>query len=134
MIPFLIALFVVGPIAEIYVLLKTGQTFGAFPVIGMCLLTAALGGLLIRLQGLAAVNQARRDLAKGEIPVDAAANGVFLILAAPLLMTPGFITDAVGFALLAPPARRILARAALNWIKRRIDRDAKTITIERQRF
>ncbi|MFQ5563407.1 MAG: FxsA family protein [Parvularculaceae bacterium] len=131
MIPFLIALFVVGPIAEIYVLLSAGQAFGVWPVVAACLGTAALGGWLIRAQGLAALNQARRDLDDGRAPVNAAIDGVLLALAAPFLMTPGFITDAVGFVLLTPPARRIIAAWLWRWLKKRVDEGRATITIRR---
>ncbi len=105
----LVLLFVIGPIAEIYLLLTVGGAFGVLPVVGACIFTAVAGGVILRLQGLAALNAARRDLASGAAPVEALTDGVFLVLAAPFLMTPGFITDAVGFALLTPPIRRFLA-------------------------
>ena len=127
----LIVLFVLGPIAEIYVLLTVGGLFGAPPVIAACLATALLGGWVIRLQGLAAINAARRDLNEGRPPVDSAVDGALLVVAAPFLMTPGFITDAMGFLLLVPPVRRLLARLALREIRRRIDRGEATITIRR---
>lgn len=116
----LIALFIAGPIAEIYVLLAAGSAFGVLPVIAACLFTAFLGGFIIRLQGLAALNAARSDLQTGRLPVDSAVDGALLIVAAPLLMTPGFITDTIGFLLLVPPVRRALARYALKRIRGRI--------------
>lgn len=128
----LLALFVVGPIAEIYVLLAAGQAIGVLPVIAACLGTAFLGGWLIRLQGLAAIEAARRDLGEGRPPVASAVDGALLAVAAPLLMTPGFITDALGFALLFPPFRRFLGRLALKEIRKRIDRADATITIYRR--
>ena len=106
----LIALFIIGPIAEIYVLLTAGGLFGVWPVVIACVATALIGGFILRIQGLAAIDAARRDLAEGRPPVEAAADGVFLIVAAPLLMTPGFLTDAAGFLLLVPPVRRLIAR------------------------
>ena len=116
----LILLFIIGPIAEIYVLLTAAQSFGVLPVIAACLITAFLGGFIIRLQGLAALNAARSDLQTGRLPVDSAVDGALLIVAAPLLMTPGFITDAAGFLLLVPPLRRALARMALRTVRARI--------------
>ena len=127
----LVALFVIGPIAEIYVLLSAGSAFGALPVIGACLATAFLGGWIIRLQGLAAIQGARRDLDAGRPPVASAVNGALLLVAAPFLMTPGFLTDAMGFALLIPPVRMLLGKWALGMIKKRIDRGDATITIMR---
>ena len=116
----LIALFVVGPIAEIYVLLSAASAFGVLPVIAACLGTAILGGAIIRMQGLAALNAARTDLETGRLPVEAAIDGALLIVAAPFLMTPGFITDAVGFSLLLPPVRRLIARVALKAVRSHI--------------
>lgn len=125
----LVILFVIAPIIEIYVLLSAGSVFGVPPVIAACVGTAILGGVLIRLQGLAALNAARRDMAGGQPPVASAVDGAMLIVAAPFLMTPGFVTDAVGFALLIPPVRRWLGRRALAAIKRRMDRGDAHITI-----
>lgn len=128
----LILLFVLMPIAEIYVLLTAGGAFGVFPVLGACVLTAMLGGALIRAQGAAALMTARRELNAGKPPVDSAVDGALLVLAAPLLMTPGFVTDALGFTLLVPPVRRLLATWAMAEIKKRMDRgDGPTITIHR---
>lgn len=131
MLIFLIALFIIGPIAEIYVLLAAGSAFGILPVILACLGTAFLGGWIIRLQGLAALNGARADLSAGRPPVGSAIDGALLVVAAPFLMTPGFLTDAIGFALLVPPFRRYLGQVALREIKKRIDKGDATITIIR---
>ena len=123
----ILALFIIGPIAEIYVLLTAAQSFGVLPVIAACLITAFLGGFIIRVQGLAALNAARADLATGRLPVDSVVDGALLIVAAPLLMTPGFITDAAGFTLLVPPVRRLLARLVLKSVRRHIVRQENTL-------
>lgn len=127
----LIVLFILAPIAEIYVLLTAGGAFGVLPVIAACLGTAFLGGWLIRLQGMAALNAARLDMNEGRLPVASAIDGALLFVAAPLLMTPGFITDALGFLLLVPPLRHALARYLLEKIRRRIERGDANITIRR---
>ncbi len=127
----LLIVFVLGPIAEIYVLLAAGSAFGVLPVVGACLVTALIGGWIIRMQGLAALEAARQELSAGRPPVAAAVDGALLVVAAPFLMTPGFLTDALGFALLTPPIRRVIGRMALREIKRRIDRGDATITIHR---
>lgn len=131
MLLFLIALFILGPLAEIYVLLTVGGAIGVWPVIAACIATAVIGGFILRLQGLAALGGARRDLEAGRVPVEAVADGVFLAIAAPLLMTPGFITDAIGFSLLIPPFRRWIARRILFWLRRRIDEGETRIYITR---
>ncbi len=125
----LVILFVIAPIIEIYVLLSAGSAFGVAPVIAACIGTAILGGALIRMQGLAALNAARRDMDEGRPPVGSAVDGALLLVAAPFLMTPGFVTDALGFSLLIPPVRRWLGRLALAAIKRRIERGEARVTI-----
>ena len=127
----IILLFVLLPIAEIYVLITAGGAFGAIPVILACLGTAALGGWIIRLQGLSALNAAQRDVAGGKVPVATAVDGLLIVLAAPFLMTPGFVTDAIGFTLLVPPFRQWLREYVSERIRRHIDRRNGTITIER---
>ncbi len=127
----LVALFVIGPIAEIAVLLAAGDAFGVLPVVAACIATAIIGGVLLRIQGFAAIRSAQNNMADGKIPVEAAVDGVFLAIAAPFLMTPGFLTDIVGFSLLVPPVRRLLARAALNRFRRAVERGDATITVRR---
>ena len=127
----LILAFIVAPIIEIYVLLQAGEAFGVLPVIAACIATAIIGGALIRFQGLQARAAAQRDLAAGKPPVDSAVDGALLAIAAPFLMTPGFVTDALGFLLLTPPVRRAIARRAIRWIRRKIDERNGVITIRR---
>lgn len=131
MIVLLLTLFVIGPIAEIYVLLQAGSAFGAMPVIFACIATAIIGGAVLRWQGLAAIEKARRSVTGGQVPVEAVVDGVFLAIAAPFLMTPGFLTDAAGFLFLFPPFRHWAARRALAAIKRKIDDGETIVTINR---
>ncbi|MBI1391476.1 MAG: exlusion protein FxsA [Alphaproteobacteria bacterium] len=128
---FLVAVFLIGPIAEIFVLLKAGAAFGALPVVAACVATAVIGGIVLRLQGIEALAAAQRDLNAGRAPIGAISDGAFLILAAPMLMTPGFITDAIGFALLTPPIRRRLAQSAVAYFKARADIEGRIITVTR---
>ncbi|MHA7872547.1 MAG: FxsA family protein, partial [Hyphococcus sp.] len=79
----------------------------------------------------AALQAAQKDMQEGRAPVSSAVDGALLIVAAPLLMTPGFLTDAMGFALLVPPVRVFLGRLALRHLKKRIDRGDATVTIIR---
>ncbi|GAB4532673.1 MAG: hypothetical protein Kow00133_20920 [Amphiplicatus sp.] len=132
MILLIIALIVLAPLVELYILIQAGAAFGALPVIAACIATAALGGLILRAQGLSALARARRDLDEGRAPVEAAVDGAFLVVAAPLLMTPGFVTDALGFALLVPPLCHAIARAALRRIRRGVERGETRIYIARR--
>ncbi|MEM6414663.1 MAG: FxsA family protein [Pseudomonadota bacterium] len=127
----IILIFLVAPILEIYVLITAGGTFGALPVIGACLFTAILGGIILRIQGIQAIAALQKDLNQGRAPTGPIADGVFLILAAPFLMTPGFLTDGFGFLLLVPPFRRMLAKRALTYLAKKADLKSRTITIRR---
>lgn len=131
MIPILAALFIIGPIAEIYVLLTAANAIGVWPVILACIGTAVLGGFLLRLEGLAALRSAQADMTDGRVPVEAAVDAIFLVLAAPLLMTPGFITDTIGFLLLVPPLRHWIARQALKRLRRSIETGDTKVFIKR---
>lgn len=115
------------PIAEIMLFVKAGAVIGWWSVIGLTIFTAVLGTFLIRRQGFAALNDLRGSMTDGRAPIAPVVDGVFLILAAPLMMTPGFITDGIGFLLLVPPVRHEIARFALRKIKRAIDEGKVTI-------
>lgn len=104
----LFLLFIVVPIAEIYLLLEVGGVIGAIPTIGLVVLTAAAGAVLVRAQGFSTIMQVRRSMDAGEVPAVAIIEGIFLLVAGAMLLTPGFLTDAVGFGCLIPPLRRAL--------------------------
>lgn len=110
------------PILEITLLIQGAMWIGVLPVILLTIGTAALGTFLIRQQGLSAMRQLQRDMQEGAPPVASAVDGAALLVAAPLLLTPGFITDGIGFLLLVPPFRRALARAALRRLRRMQER------------
>ena len=98
------------PIAEIAVLIQIGGIIGTWPTIALILFTAVLGTFLLRLQGLQTLRQAEASLRNNTLPVDSLVHAVFLVIAGILLITPGFITDAMGFVLLVPPLRLVIAR------------------------
>ena len=104
----LFLLFITIPLLELYVLIEVGSGIGGFATIALCLLTAAMGGALIRMQGLSTLVDAQRRMAHGELPADHGFHGLLLALSGLLLFTPGFITDSIGFLLLVPPLRQWL--------------------------
>lgn len=111
--PFFLIAFIGVPLAEIYLLIEVGQVIGALPTIALCVLTAIIGGGLLRHQGMSTVQRARHNLDQGKVPALEMLEGVALVVGGALLMTPGFATDALGFACLLPPTRRALVRAVL---------------------
>ena len=112
----LLLAFVSVPLAELYVLIKVGSVVGVLPTIGLCVLTAALGAVLIRAQGIAALAHAQRSINAGEVPAMALIEGAFILVAGALLLTPGLLTDAVGFGCLIPILRRTIV---FEFLKRR---------------
>ncbi|NHK28105.1 FxsA family protein [Parvularcula flava] len=122
MILYLFLLLIALPFIEIYVLIKAGTVFGAGWVILATIATAVIGGAILRWQGLQALNRLRSDMQSKQAPVEAVVDGVFLLIAVPFLVTPGFVTDAFGFLLLVPFVRHAIARAFLNKIKGSIER------------
>jgi UPF0716 protein FxsA len=120
MLPRLIILFTVVPLVELWLLVKIGSRIGALPTVAMVLATGVVGALLARRQGLACLRNARRQLRGGELPTDALLDGLIVLAAAVLLITPGVITDILGIALLIPPVRRRFRRALVKRIRGKI--------------
>ena len=110
----LLLLFLVVPLAEIWVIIEVGSAVGAVATIGLIVLTAIVGAALMRSQGLAILFRARATMAKGEVPALELLEGAVILIAGALLLTPGFITDAAGFACLVPSIRRRLILAGVN--------------------
>lgn len=104
----LFLLFVIMPIVEMWLLISVGQQIGALPTIGLVLLTAFIGVGLLRYQGAMALLKARMKIDSGEIPAREMADGLFFTVGGALLLTPGFVTDAIGFACLTPGIRTLI--------------------------
>lgn len=107
--PVLFLLFLAVPFVEIWLLIKVGTVIGAGWTIFMVVATAVIGAGLVRAQGLSTISRIQQEMAAGRLPADEVLQGVFLLVSGALLVTPGFFTDSVGFALLIPPVRRYLA-------------------------
>lgn len=113
---FLLILFVVVPLLELFVLIQVGQLIGALPTVGLVILTAIVGIALLRRQGYSALASAREKMAQGQIPAEEMVSGIFLAVGGVLLLTPGFITDFFGLCCLTPGVRRGL----LVWATRHL--------------
>jgi len=104
----LLILFVIMPVVEMWVLIEVGSQIGALTTIGLVLLTAMLGLALLRQQGVSTLMRANQRMQSGQLPAQEMVEGIFLAVGGALLLTPGFITDAVGFACLIPGLRQII--------------------------
>lgn len=107
-------LFILIPIAEIMLLLKVSQFIGAWTTVGLVLLTAFLGINLLKRQGLSTLSRFQQRLQSGQIPAQEMVEGMLIAFSGALLLTPGFITDAIGFTCLIPPVRALIAKRILR--------------------
>jgi UPF0716 protein FxsA len=112
----LVLLFILVPIAEIYVIIQVGQAIGALWTILILIADSIIGARLLRWQGRRAWISFQQALAEGRVPHREVLDGVLIILGGAFLLTPGFITDVVGVVLLIPPSRAVLRR----WLVRRM--------------
>jgi UPF0716 protein FxsA len=114
----LVLLFIVVPIAELYVIIQVGQLIGVVPTLVLLLADALLGSWLLKHEGRGAWRRFNEALAARRFPGREVADGALIIVGGTLLLTPGFITDVFGLFLLLPPtraiSRRLLKRLALG--------------------
>jgi UPF0716 protein FxsA len=104
----LVFVFIVVPIAELYVLIQIGSAIGILPTIALLILDSVLGAALMRSQGRAAWMRFNRALAEGRVPGREVMDGALVIFGGALLLTPGFLSDFLGLILLLPPTRAIV--------------------------
>lgn len=106
-------IFIGVPLIELSVLIEVGEDIGALSTVALCLLTAAVGLSLIRMQGLKVIADIQQASTNGKPIVEPLVHGFFLLVAGVCLFFPGFVTDALGALLLVPPIRLMLGRAGL---------------------
>jgi UPF0716 protein FxsA len=113
---YLLIAFVMVPIVEIALFIQVGGAIGLWPTLAIVVLTAVIGTWLVRTQGRMALGQLQSSLSNLSDPTEPLAHGAMILVSGALLLTPGFFTDAVGFALLVPPVRM----AVLRYIRARV--------------
>ena len=101
----ILLLFIIVPIAEIAIFIQAGDVFGLWPTIAAVVGTAVLGSYLLRSQGLSILFSAQKNMEQGVFPVQEVFDGLCIVVAGALLLTPGFLTDSIGFLLFVPPLR-----------------------------
>jgi UPF0716 protein FxsA len=125
---FLVLLLIVLPIVELAVIIQVGQAIGVFNTIALLLVVSVVGAWLVKREGLAAWIRFQRQVERGAVPSREIADGVLIMLAGALLISPGFVTDVVGILLLLPPVRATIRSAALYRAGRkfiRVDRGSR---------
>lgn len=116
----LFLLFTLVPVAEIALLLRVGELVGGLPTVALVILTGLLGAALAKHEGLRVISDWQGALAEGRMPSEGVASGLLVLVGGVLLVTPGLLTDVVGFSLLIPQTRRVAERWLKAFVARRI--------------
>ncbi len=106
------------PVFELFFVIEVGRRIGTFPAVVIVLITGVLGAYLAKEQGFAVFKAVQRDLEVGRVPGEKMLEGVFVLLGGVLLLTPGFLTDLLGFSFLLGFFRKFWVQTALVFIKR----------------
>lgn len=123
----LLLFILVVPACEIGIFVWAGGIVGPWWVIALIILTGVLGAYLAKMQGIETLTRARTSLSYGQIPQEEIIDGICILVGAVVLLTPGFITDAIGFLLLFPVTRRPIKIWMKNVIRKMLDRGTITI-------
>ena len=113
----LLFVFILVPIVEMIVLIKVGGAIGALSTVALVFLTAAIGLALLRRQGPSTLARAQEKMQSGALPAKEMVEGIFLAVGGALLLTPGFITDALGFCCLIPGIRHVIIAWGISHIR-----------------
>ena len=117
----LLLLFIVLPAAELALLIEIGRRIGTLETIALIVVTGVVGAALARSQGLRVLSRVREEMSAGQMPADSLLDAAMILVASALLVTPGVLTDAVGFLCLVPGTRRLVKRGIVRWIRRAIE-------------
>jgi UPF0716 protein FxsA len=118
---YLFLLFTVVPLVELALLVQLGQQTVWWAPILLVIADGVLGAVLVRWQGWRAVERIQDELRQGRMPTDSLVDGVLILVAGLLLITPGMLTDAAGVALLVPPIRSLIKRQLAVWLRRNME-------------
>ena len=118
----ILALFLIMPVVELFLLLQVDRLIGIWPTLGIILLTGVLGSYLAKREGLSVWNRFKERLDSVGVPGQEALDGVIILIAGALLITPGVLTDFAGFIGLIPPTRALVRKAVMKRIKKAMDR------------
>jgi UPF0716 protein FxsA len=116
----LVLLFILVPIAELYVILQVGHALGVFNTLALLVLISAAGAWLMKREGLSTLRRAQQQLDAGVVPGRELVDGALIVLGGALMLAPGFITDIAGILLLLPPVRSALRALVRRRLARRV--------------
>lgn len=116
----LLLLFTIIPTVELIILVGIGQLIGFWPTVALIVLTGTLGAILAKIAGLSIVSQIIGDLKSGVLPGRKMVDGVLILIAGTMLITPGILTDIVGLLILFPVTRIFFREKAIKWLKKKL--------------
>jgi UPF0716 protein FxsA len=116
----LFVIFLTVPLVELALLIKIGSHIGTMNTIVIVILTAAVGAFMARLEGMGVIFRIQESLRRGVFPADELVNGLMILVAGVLLLTPGFLTDILGFLMVFPVSREPINRYLRRYLKRRV--------------
>ena len=111
--------FIIIPIIEISIFITIGSNIGILNTIAIILTTALVGIFLVRRQGIKLLFDAQQNLSQGIMPTEEIKGGIFLLISGLVLITPGFFTDCIGFAMFLKPVQNFVALKARNYFQSR---------------
>lgn len=112
----LFLIFTIIPVIELYLLIKIGSVIGALPTVSVILFTGALGAYMAKREGLQVIYELQATVNQGRIPGSQILHGILILVGAIALVTPGFLTDIIGFTLIFPTTRRFYLQFLLKFI------------------
>ncbi len=118
----LFLLFTLVPALELYLIIKVGQVIGAFNTLLIIIFTGILGAFYARQQGVRVMTNIHWEMSEGRLPGDELINGAMLLVGGAFLITPGFLTDISGFALIFPLTRDMIKGSVTEFMRKRIDK------------
>lgn len=114
--------FLVVPLIELFVILQVGDAIGGLNTIALLVVVSVVGGWLMKREGLGVARRVQSALAGGQLPGQDVADGFLILFGGALMLTPGFLTDVFGLALLVPPVRAVVRRTLLRRLAARAAR------------
>ena len=128
----LLLLFIVVPAVELALLIEIGRRIGTLETIGLIVVTGIVGAAMARREGLRVLSRLREDVSAGEMPAAPLLDGVMILIASALLVTPGVLTDAVGFLCLIPAFRARVKRVLMRRIERAVEEGRLHVVTQQQ--
>ncbi len=117
----LFSVFLIIPLVELYLLIKIGGMIGALNTILIILITASLGAYMAKSQGFRVLHQIQEATSQGRMPGNELLHGLFVLIGGFALITPGLMTDTIGFSMLIPQIREIYVKMAKEIIRKKIE-------------